>query len=58
MFCEIGSLVPRFRKVIAVLRPYQKIDDLLTMLTLTKAIVERTTALQKLSSRLLQLFLF
>jgi hypothetical protein len=41
---EIGSFEPLLRKVSAVLSRYQKIDDLFTILTRTKAIAERIIA--------------
>ena len=44
MFLATGSLVPRLRKVIPVLRPYQKIEDLFTIFTRINAIPERIIA--------------
>ena len=44
MFLVTGSFVPRLRNVMAVLRPYQKIEDLFRIFTRIKATAERTTA--------------
>jgi hypothetical protein len=44
MLFEIGSLLLRPRNEIAVFTPYQKIEDLATILTRIRAIAERITA--------------